>query len=99
MHKHNVKVRALQHGRQFVSERLLLQRMRAWPVQQDDDCSETADTGTCADDLKRGRLIGNVDRRQRDIGENRDAAMVDRQVASCRPTRLRAIDNVVSGAA
>jgi len=21
--------------------------MRAWPIQQDDDCSETADTGSC----------------------------------------------------
>ena len=44
--------------------------------------SETANMGTCSDDLKRGRLIGNVDRRQRDVGtgDNGDAAMVDRQV-------------------
>jgi len=58
MHKRNVKFNALQHGCQFVNEHLL----RAWPVQQDVDCSETADTGTCADDLKRGQLVGNVDR-------------------------------------
>jgi len=66
------------HGRQFVNERLLpLQLLRAWPVQQDDDRSETADTGTCADDLKRS-VIGNVDRRQRDIrtGDNGDTAVV-----------------------
>jgi len=69
MHRCNVKFNALQHGRQFVNEHLLLlQRLRAWPVQQDDDYSETADTGTCADDLKCSRLIGNVDWRQRDIG-------------------------------
>jgi len=37
MHKRNVKFNALRHGRQFVNERLLLQRLRAWPVQQDDD--------------------------------------------------------------
>jgi len=37
MHKRNIKLNALQHGRQFVKERLLLwQRMRAWSVQQDD---------------------------------------------------------------
>jgi len=66
MHKHNIKLNALQHGRQFVNERLLLlQWLRAWPVQQDDNRNETADMGTCADDLKRGRLVGNVDRRQR----------------------------------
>jgi len=85
MHKCNIKLNALQHGRQFVKERLLLwQRMRAWSVQQDDYRSETADMGTCSDDLKRGRLIGNVDRRQRDVGtgDNGDAAMVDRQVVS-----------------
>jgi len=78
----NVKFNALRHGRQFINERLLLrQRLRAWLVQQDDDRSKTADTGTCADDLKRGRLISNVDRRQCDIGigENGDAAVVDRQ--------------------
>jgi len=62
MHKRNVKFNALQHGHQFVDERLLLlQQLRAWPVQQDNDRSETVDTGTCADDLKRGRLVGNVD--------------------------------------
>ena len=56
MHKRNDKFNALQHGRQFIKVRLLLlQRLRAWPVQQDDDRSKTADTGTCADDLKRGR--------------------------------------------
>jgi len=45
MHKRNVKFNTLQRGRQFVNERLLLlQQMRAWPVQQDDDRSETADT-------------------------------------------------------
>jgi len=37
----------LTHRRQFVNECLL----RAWPVQQDDDRSETADTCTCADDV------------------------------------------------
>jgi len=96
MHKRNVKFNALQHGSQFVKERRLpLQRMRAWLVQQDDDHSETADMGTCTDDLKRGRLVGKVDRQQRDIdtGDNGDAAMVDRQVVSC--TRLRTINNVV----
>ena len=79
MHKRNVKFNVLWHGRQFVKERLLL--LRAWPVQQDDDRSETADTGTCADDVKRCWLISNVDRRQRDVGidENGDAAVVDRQ--------------------
>ena len=58
--------------------------MRAWPVRQDDDCSETADTGTCTDDLKCGRLMGNVDWRQHDmsIGDNGDAAVVDRQVVA-----------------
>ena len=62
MHKRNVKFNALQHGRKFVKERrLLLLRMQVWPVQQDNDCSETADTGTCTDDLKCGRLLGNVD--------------------------------------
>jgi len=46
MRKCNVKFNALQHGRQFVNERLLLlQRLRAWTVHQDDDRSETADTG------------------------------------------------------
>ena len=80
------------HGRQFVKERLLL--LRAWPVQQDDDRSKTADMGTCADDVKRCWLISNVDRRQRDIGidENGGAAVVDRQVVSC--MRLRTIDDV-----
>jgi len=80
MYKCNVKFNALQHGRQFVKERLLLLlRLRAWPVQQDDNCSETTNTGTCTDDLKRGWLIGNVDRRQRDIGtgDNGDAVMAD----------------------
>jgi len=63
MHKCNVKFNAVQHGRQFDYERLLmLQQLRAWLVQQDDDRSETADMGTCADDLKGGRLVGNVDR-------------------------------------
>jgi len=53
-------------------------------TQQDDDRSETADTGTCTDDLKHGQLIGNVDRRQCNIGtvDNGDAAMVDRQVVT-----------------
>ena len=56
MHKCNDKFNALQHRRQFIKEHLLLlQRLRVWPVQQDDDRSETADMGTCADDLKRGR--------------------------------------------
>jgi len=34
----------------------------------------------CADDLKRGQLIDNVDQRQRDIGtsDNGDAAVLDR---------------------
>jgi len=42
MHKCNIIFNALQHGRQFVNERLLLrQRLRAWPVQQDDHRSET----------------------------------------------------------
>jgi len=80
MHKCNVKFNALQHGLQFVNERLLLlQWLQAWPVQQDDYHTETADTGTCADDLKRGRLVANVDPRQRNIGtgSNGDAAMVD----------------------
>ena len=56
MHKCNVKFNA--HGRQFINERLLLlHRLRAWPVQQDDDRSETVGlksngttgqmTGTC----------------------------------------------------
>jgi len=93
MHKRNVKFNALQHGRQFVNERLLLlQRLRAWPVQLDVDCSETAETGTCSDDLKCGRLVGDVDRRQRDIGtgNNGNAAVDDRQVVSC--TRLPTID-------
>jgi len=96
MHKRNVKFNALQHGRQFVDERLLqLQWLRASPVQQDDDRSETADTGTCADDLKRGRRIGNVYRRQRDIstGDDSDATMVDQQVVSC--TRSRTINDDV----
>ena len=67
MHKRNVKFNTLQHGRQFINEHLLLlQWLRACPVQQDDDRSETADTGTCTDNLKRGRLVGNVDGRQRD---------------------------------
>jgi len=96
MHKLNVKFNALQQGRQFVNERLLLlQPLRAWPVQQDNYRSETADTGTCTDDLKRCWLIGNVDRRQRDIdsGENGDTAVVDRQVISC--MRSRTINDVV----
>jgi len=78
MHKHDVKFNALQHQRQFVNERLL-HRLQAWPVQQDNDRSETADMGMCANDLKCGRLVGNVDRRQRDIGsgDNGDAAVVD----------------------
>jgi len=63
MCKRNVKFNALQNGRQFVNERLLLlHQLRAWPIQQDDDRSETADTGTCADDVKRCWLISNVDR-------------------------------------
>jgi len=63
------------HGRQFVNERLL--RLRAWPVQQDDDRSETAEMGTCADDLKQ-LVIGNANRRQRDMGtgDNGDTAVV-----------------------
>jgi len=81
MHKCNVKFNALQHRHQFIKEplRLLLQRLRAWPVQQDDYCGKTADTGTCTDNLKRGRLVGNVDRQQRDIGtgDNGDATVVD----------------------
>jgi len=61
MHKRNVKFNACQHECQLVNERLLLQRMiRACLVQQDDDRSETADTGICADDLKRCWLISNV---------------------------------------
>jgi len=84
MHKRNVKFNALQHGRQFLNECLLLHRLRAWPVQQDDDRSETAKTGTCTDDVNRCWLISNVDPRQRDIGidEKGDAAMVDRQVVT-----------------
>jgi len=96
MHKLNVKFNALQQGRQFGNERLLLlQPLRAWPVQQDNYRSETANTGMCADDLKCCRLIGNVDRQQRDIGigENGDTAVVDRQVISC--MRSRTIDDVV----
>ena len=63
MHKCNVRFNVLQHGRQFVNEcLLLLQRLRASPIQQDNDRSEIADTGTCADDLKRARRFGNVDR-------------------------------------
>ena len=99
MHKRNVKFNVLQHGRQFITERLLLlQWLRAWPVQQDDDRSESADTGMCVDDLKRGRLVGSVDRRQQDIGtgDNGNAAVVDRQLISC--TRSHTIDDVVSGA-
>jgi len=94
MHKRNIKFNALQHWRQFVNERLLL-LLRAWPVQQDDDRSKTADKGTCADDLKRGRLVGNVNQRQRDIGtgDNGDATVVDPQVISC--TRSRTIEDVV----
>jgi len=62
-----------------------------------DDCSETADTGTCAA-ISNGRMIGSVNRRQRDIGtgDSGDAAVVDRQVVSC--TRSRTIDDVVSSA-
>jgi len=43
-------------------------------------------------------MIGNVDRRPRNIGtgDNGDAAVVDRQVVSC--TRSCTIDDVVSGA-
>ena len=83
----------LTHGRQFVNERLL--RLRAWPVQQDDNRSETADTGTCTDDLKRS-VIGNVNRRQRDMGtgDNGDTAVVDPRAVSC--TRSRMIDDVSS---
>ena len=77
----------LTHGRQFVNERLLLlrHRLRAWPVQQDDDRSETADTGTCADDLKRS-VIGNVNRRQRDMGtgDNGDTAVVTHRSSAVR---------------
>jgi len=66
MHKRNIKFNALQHGRQFVNERLLLlQWLQAWAVQQDDNRNERADMDMCADDLKRGRLVGNVNRRQR----------------------------------
>jgi len=97
MHTGNVKFNALQHGCHFVNEclLLLLQLLRDWPIQQDNDRSETADTGTCADDLKGGRLVGNVNWRQCDIGidENGDAAVVDRQVVSC--IRLRTIDDAV----
>jgi len=99
MHKRNIKFNAVQHGRQLVKERLLLlQWLRAWLVQQDDDHSETADTSTCADHLECGWLVRSVDRRQRDIGtgDNADAAVVDRQVVSC--TWSRTIDDVVSGA-
>ena len=95
MHKCNIKFNALQHGHQFVKERLhLLQRLRAWPVQQDDYRNETTDTGTCADDLKRGQLVRNVDQQERDIGtgDNGDTAVADRQVVSC--TRSRTIDDV-----
>jgi len=51
-----------------------------------------------ADDLKRARRVGNVDRRRRDIGtgDNADATMVDRQLISC--TWSRTIDDIVSGA-
>jgi len=82
----------LTHGRQFVNERLL--RLRAWPVQQDDNRSETADTGTCTDDLKRS-VIGNVNRRQRDMGtgDNGDTAVVDPRAVSC--MRSRMIDDIV----
>jgi len=95
MHKCNIKFNVLQHGHQFVKERLrLLQWLRAWPVQQDNYRSKTTDTGTCTDDLKRGRLVRNVDRQERDIGtgDNGDATVVDRQVVSC--TRSRTIDNI-----
>jgi len=90
MHKHNVKFNALQYGHQFIKESL-----QAWPVQQDHDRSESANTGTCADDLKRGRLVGNVNRRQRNIGtgDNGDAAVVDGQVVSC--TQSCMINDVV----
>jgi len=68
------------NGGRFVKECLLwLQWLKALPVQQDNDRSETAYTGTCTDNLKHGRRIGNVDRRQRDIGTNGDAAVVDRR--------------------
>jgi len=93
MHKCKVKFNALQRWRQFVKEHLLLLQ-RAWPVQQDDNCSETADMGTCADNLKRGRMVGNVDWRQHDISisDNGDATMVHGQVVSY--TRSRMIDDV-----
>jgi len=100
MHKRNVKFNAVQSGRQLVKERLLLlQWLRAWLVQQDDDHSETADTGMCADHLECGRLVHSVDQRQHDIGtgNNADAAVVDQQVVSCMWSCM--IDDVVSGAA
>jgi len=100
MHKCNVRFNALQHGHLFVNKHLLLvQQLRAWPVQQDDDRSETANTGTCEDDLKPGQMVGNVDRQKRNIGtgDNVDIAVVDRQVANC--TRSHTIDDVISGVA
>jgi len=51
MHKHNVKFNARASVRQWTSAAAAA-RLWAWPVQQDDDRSETADSETCADDLK-----------------------------------------------
>jgi len=89
----------LTHGRQFVNEclLLLLHRLRAWPVQQNDDRSETADTGTCAVDLKPSddRQCRSVTTRYRHRRQWR-RRRGDRQVVSC--TRSRTIDDVVSSA-
>jgi len=65
MHKRNVKFNALRHGRQFVNERLLLQRLRAWPVQQDDDRAAKQPTPA------RAQTISNVvGRSAMSIGNN-----------------------------
>ena len=89
----------LTQGRQFVNERLLLlrQQLRAWPVQQDDDRSKTADTGTCADKLKQSndRQCRSATTRYWHRRQWRHCRG-DRQVVSC--MRSRMIDDVVSSA-
>jgi len=93
MHTANVKFNALQHGCQFVNEcllnLLLLQLLRAWPFSR---MTIAAKQPTWAHG---GRLVCNVDWRQCDIGigDNGDAAVVDRQFISC--MRLRTIHDVV----
>jgi len=85
MHKRNVKFNARASVRQCTSAA----RLRAWPVQQDDDRSETANTGTCADDVKRSddrqcRLATTQYRHRRQWRHCRG----DRQVVSCKRSRM-----------